>query len=352
MTPSPTPHRPVLEVSLDLAAFADPKAASDWPALIRRQIEVSPMGAEVTFRWRGGAEVSAGVLAFVFATQAPFTTGRTVRNLVETEGAPFDEGTCDLLRRAKATAVIRLGAGLPDVDAAVEGVRRLRSHRVSTRSTVRVGRREARRAPDIYARLVEAGLVELSFEPVVELKRRGPDLPVTAERAAEVVTAESVPQGAFGEALIDIFERWVVADRDRVRLEQIESARAAWAGREPTQCAHTSLCRKAPLVDVRGEVFGCSKCTGPGYSLGNLRRAPLDMLSSCAAAERFAQAKAELPTQCLACPVRFACRGDCPTHRFIRSGVGEPPISYLCPDYGRFFRHIDGEMRKLTSIKG
>lgn len=350
MSLRPVNSRPVLEVSLDLSAFADPKADSDWPALIRRQIEVSPMGAEVTFRWRGGASLNPAVLAFVFATQAPFTTGRVVKNVVEADGAPLDENTCDLLRRAKAMVVVRLGAGLPDAEDATEGIRRLRAHRVALRSVVKIGRREARRAPDIYARLVALGLADISFVPVVELKRRGPDLPVAAERAAEVVTAETVPAGAFGEALIEVYGRWFERDREQVKWEQIESARAAWAGREPTECAHTSRCRKAPAVDRGGEVFGCDKCTGPGYSLGNLRRAPLDMLASCAAAERFAEAKAELPSQCLACPVRFACRGDCPTHRFIRSGLGEPPISYLCPDYGRFFRHIDQGMRRMTSV--
>lgn len=341
--------RSVLEVSLDLAAFADPRADADWPALIRRQIESSPAGAEVVFRWRAGASVSPAVLAFVLAAQAPHVAGRLVRNVVETDGAPHDDATCDLLRRAGAVAAVRLGAGLPDGTAAVEGLRRLRSHRVRARALVRLGRREVRRAPEIHAALVAAGAAEIDFEPVVELRRAGPALPIAAERAGEALTADSVPPGAYGEALTAVFDRWVAGEGTETRVVQFESARAAWAGREPTQCAHTGRCRVAPVVDANGEVFGCDQCRAPGFSLGNLRRAPLDVLAGGAAAGRFAAAKSDLPARCLACPVRFACEGGCPSHRFVQAGRGEAPVSYLCPDYGRFFRHIDPAMRELVA---
>ena len=56
---------------------------------------------------------------------------------------------------------------------------------------------------------------------------------------------------------------------------------------------------------------------------------------------RFGQDKLNrLPRACLECPVRFACNGECPKHRFVRAPDGDENLNYLCPGYKLFFAHV------------
>jgi uncharacterized protein len=48
--------------------------------------------------------------------------------------------------------------------------------------------------------------------------------------------------------------------------------------------------------------------------------------------------------------VRFACHGECPKHRFIRTPDGEEGLNYLCAAYKKFFTHIDTPMRTMGEL--
>lgn len=56
-----------------------------------------------------------------------------------------------------------------------------------------------------------------------------------------------------------------------------------------------------------------------------------------------------MPAECIECDVRFACHGECPKHRFVRSKDGSHDLNYLCAAYKRFFRHIDAPMRFMAA---
>ena len=57
-----------------------------------------------------------------------------------------------------------------------------------------------------------------------------------------------------------------------------------------------------------------------------------------------------LPAYCRDCEVRFACNGECPKHRFIRTPDREPGLNYLCAGYKRFFNHVDPYMRVMAQL--
>ena len=56
-----------------------------------------------------------------------------------------------------------------------------------------------------------------------------------------------------------------------------------------------------------------------------------------------------MPQYCLDCEVRFACNGECPKHRFIKTPAGEEGLNYLCAGYKKFFNHIDPYMRFMAN---
>ena len=78
---------------------------------------------------------------------------------------------------------------------------------------------------------------------------------------------------------------------------------------------------------------------------------PLKKLVASEKQRRFGQAKYDtLPDYCLKCPVLFACYGECPRNRFIRTPSGEEGLNWLCAGYKAFFQHIDGPMRTMADL--
>jgi uncharacterized protein len=48
--------------------------------------------------------------------------------------------------------------------------------------------------------------------------------------------------------------------------------------------------------------------------------------------------------------VLFACYGECPRNRFIKTPDGEEGLNYLCAGYKSFFTHIDGPMKTMAGL--
>jgi uncharacterized protein len=76
----------------------------------------------------------------------------------------------------------------------------------------------------------------------------------------------------------------------------------------------------------------------------------MEKLVSSKKQRRFGQDKLDsLPRYCIKCEVRFACNGECPKNRFMKTPDGELGLNYLCAGYKEFFRHIDGSMRFMAN---
>lgn len=106
-------------------------------------------------------------------------------------------------------------------------------------------------------------------------------------------------------------------------------------------------------MEHNGDVYSCDHYVYPEYRLGNLRETSLATMADSLVQQKFGEAKsATLPRYCRECPVRFACHGECPKHRFLRTPDGEPGLNYLCAGYRRFFGHIDSPMRTMAALLG
>ena len=98
-------------------------------------------------------------------------------------------------------------------------------------------------------------------------------------------------------------------------------------------------------------MFSCDHYVYPKFQLGNILNKSLGEMVNSPAQEAFGKSKSEsLPAYCRQCEVRFACNGECPKHRFLKTPDGEDGLNYLCPAYKRFFKHIDEPMQIMTRL--
>jgi sulfatase maturation enzyme AslB (radical SAM superfamily) len=51
--------------------------------------------------------------------------------------------------------------------------------------------------------------------------------------------------------------------------------------------------------------------------------------------------------RCRECKYLFACNGECPKNRLIRTPDGELGLDYLCSGLQEFWHHIDGDAQDI-----
>jgi len=102
-------------------------------------------------------------------------------------------------------------------------------------------------------------------------------------------------------------------------------------------------------MEHNGDLYSCDHYVYPENLLGNIVDRPLQSLVNFPQQRIFGQDKLDkLPRYCRECEVRFACNGECPKHRFVRTPDGEPGLNYLRPGYKLFFKHIHPYMRFMA----
>jgi uncharacterized protein len=102
-------------------------------------------------------------------------------------------------------------------------------------------------------------------------------------------------------------------------------------------------------LEHNGDMYSCDHFVEPKYQLGNIRERNMAQLAGSRKQQRFGRDKLDtLPEYCRNCEVRFACNGECPKNRFIKTPNGDPGLNYLCTGYKEFFRHVDGPMRFMV----
>ena len=104
-------------------------------------------------------------------------------------------------------------------------------------------------------------------------------------------------------------------------------------------------------IEHNGDLYSCDHYVYPRYRLGNILNHSLGEMAASGQQRQFGADKfTTLPQYCRKCEVRFACNGECPKHRFIRTPDGEEGLNYLCPAYKRFFSHVDPYMRVMADL--
>jgi uncharacterized protein len=140
-------------------------------------------------------------------------------------------------------------------------------------------------------------------------------------------------------------------DVGKTFVQLFDVALGNWMGLGSALCVFAEKCGTALAVEHNGDLYSCDHYVYPRYRLGNLMNQSLGTMVSSPQQKTFGDDKFNsLPQFCRQCEVRFACNGECPKHRFIKTPDGEDGLNYLCPAYKKFFNHIDNSMRTMAQL--
>lgn len=342
---------------------------------IRKYIQ-SQNTPEIQFAWQGGEPTLMGVDFFRKATalQRKYAGGRRVHNAFQTNGTNLDDEWCEFFADEKFLVGLSLDGpkqihdryrvgkgGTGSYEQVMTGLQMLKKWRVEFNTLSCITRQSPGEATEIYTFLKKQGVQFMQFIPIVE--RVGdratpvsgldlaepPDLYSGDNPAAMMPWA--VSSKGFGDFLIRVFDEWVKADVGRIFVNIFDVALSAWCGKEPGLCTFSRRCGQAVAMEHNGSIYSCDHYVYPAYFLGNIMEKPLEEIIFSPAQVKFGNDKWDaLPKYCRECDFLFACNGECPKHRFVKTPDGEPGLNYLCAGYKKFFRHINPALREMAML--
>ena len=345
-------------------------------SFIRQYVAAQPDAPELHFAWQGGEPTLLGLDFFrrVVELQRRYAAGRPVLNALQTNATLLDDAWCAFLAEHHFLCGVSLDGprvlndayrvapnGASVFDEVINAVERLKKHGAAFNTLTVINRLNAQQPLEVYRFLKELGSGFLQFIPLVE---RRPDAgaqalgltlalppgPAAADGRA-AVTDWSVRPEDYGIFLTTIFDEWVRQDVGRIHVQLFDATLAAWMGLDSAVCVFAPECGNALILEHNGDVYACDHYVYPAYRRGNLREKSLTELAWSEEQLQFGRDKAaRLPAACRHCNFLFACQGECPKHRFLKTPAGEPGLNYLCAGLKHFFTHVTLDMDVMAQL--
>lgn len=336
---------------------------------IRQYIEANEVPT-VQFCWHGGEPLLLGLDFYrrALELQRKYADGKRIENTLQTNGTLVDERWCELFARGNFLVGLSLDGpadvhdafrltkgGRPTFDRVMRTVEFFRRSGVEYNTLSVVNRLSEGRGAEIYRFFRDTvGSRYMQFLPAVEhvVDVEGFHRPmiVSPDREGARPAEWSVTAEGYGEFLCDLFDQWVVGDVGQVFVQLFDATLAQWCGVEPGVCSMGETCGDALVVEHNGDVYSCDHFVYPEHRLGNIRETPLVEIYRSEARRAFGLAKRNaLPAECLSCRYYFACRGECPKHRF-ETGADGCRKNSLCAGLMRYFRHAEPYMDCMRDL--
>jgi uncharacterized protein len=333
---------------------------------------------EVSFAWQGGEPTLLGVGFFrkVVELQRRYADGKTITNALQTNGTLLDDEWAEFFAENRFLIGLSIDGPRelhdayrvdkrqqPTFDLVVRGLELLKKHKAEFNTLTVVNRKNSRKPLDVYRFLKAIGSGFMQFIPLVErnpqtrLKVLGLDLAEPTDPTDDSdderppVTGWSVEAKQYGRFLCEIFDEWVRNDVGRFFVQIFDVALGNFAGFGSSLCVFAEKCGRAMALEHNGDLYSCDHYVYPQFKLGNILNQSLGAMVDGPQQRKFGEDKlTTLPRYCRECDVRFACNGECPKHRFMKTPDGEEGLNYLCPAYKKFFHHIEEPMRVMSDL--
>ena len=328
----------------------------DLLELFIKQLLACQTQREVLFTWHGGEPLLRPLSFYrrVVAQQRKHAGGHLVDNCIQTNGTLLTEEWCRFLKEYNWLVGVSLDGpqwmhdrhrrgnrGEGTFQKVMRGVELLDRHGVEWNAMAVVNSHNADHPREFYRFFRDIGCRFIQFTPVVEraCAPLSPPLHALPSDGEVAVTAETVAPRQWGEFLCAVFDEWVARDVGEMFVQLFDATLANWVGVEPGVCSMAAFCGNALAMEHNGDVFSCDHFVFPEYRLGNIFHVSLASMAYGEQQNGFRRLKQQLPELCRRCRFEFACHGECPKNRLLRTSNGEAGLNYLCEGYRRFFEH-------------
>ena len=340
---------------------------------------------EIIFHWQGGEPTILGVSYFreVIRLQKKYCPpGVTIENNLQTNGTLLNDEWGRFL--AKHNFLVGISIDGPELfhnayrttrsgkgtfHQTMAGLEILKKHQVNFATLTCVNNLTGDNPVEIYRFLRDVvGSKQIQFIPIVELKSYRETAPqrwqeqevlfdgmpaLDPRHPDSVVESWCVSAEQWGAFLCGVFDEWFENDIGQINIPYFEACVEAWMGRVNPLCTLAPMCGKGLAIEANGDVFACDHYVYPAYKLGNISENTLDEMQFSDTQVKFGRAKeASLPNQCRQCNYQFACFGECPKNRFIKTMEGQNGLNYLCRGWKHFFNHIDPYVDAIVTGMG
>lgn len=345
-----------------------------------RQLLESSANPEVQITWQGGEPMLRGLDFFkrsvelVNRYRKPY---QRIQYSIQTNGTCIDDDWAVFFKKNNYLVGLSMDGprslhnayrisknGQGSFDAVLRGWNCLKKYDVDVNILCTVHAANADYPLDVYRFFRDAlkaqyiqliPIVERATEDTITLANQGWDgltgrhRPLYRQKG-NLVTDRSVTAEKFGQFLTAIFDEWVMRDVGQVFVTTFDIALGSWLGQH-NACISAPTCGTALVLEHNGDVYACDHFVEPEFRLGNIKDTSLTALVTSEMQHAFGQSKYDtLPNYCRECPVLFACFGECPRNRFIKTPDGADGLNYLCAGYRSFFTHINDPMKTMASL--
>lgn len=344
---------------------------------IREYIGAQTMQS-VLFTWHGGETLMRPIAFYEKAMrlQQKYAEGRQIDNCIQTNGTLLTDEWCEFFAKNNWLVGVsidgpqefhdeyrRTRQGLPSWHKVMKGIELLNKHEVEWNALAVVNDFNADYPLDVYHFFKEINCRYIQFTPIVERIVEGDAEAIkTKKRSAKYkslphlanLTDDGAPLAEFsvtpeqwGNFLCTIFDEWVRNDVAEYYVLTFDCTLANWMGKQPSICTFGASCGHAAVMEFNGDVYACDHFVFPEFKLGNTREQSLVSMMYGEQQTEFGKLKTQLPKQCLACKWKFACNGECPKNRFVKT-EGEYNLNYLCAGYKKYFAHVAPYMEYMA----
>lgn len=328
---------------------------------IRQYISSQPTST-VVFNWHGG-EALLRPLSFyqkIIELEKKYGQGREITNTIQTNATLLTDEWCEFFKEYNFLVGVSIDGpreyhdlyrkrhdGKSSFDEVMAGIELLNKHRVDWNVLATVNASNAEHPVETYNFLKSLGTPFIQFTPVVERIKRDGMLAHQGEEDIKVAPFSVRPQ-QWGKFMCGVFDEWVKQDVGTVFVQLFDATLANKMGAISPVCTMASECGNALAVEYNGDVYSCDHFVFPRYKLGNLHQKPLWQMAMGEDQKNFSKKKkGSLPKKCRECEYLWACHGECPRNRFVKTNEKGRYLNYLCEGYRIFFEHVSPAMEYM-----